>query len=101
MPCMHKAPETEATTIGRRKRREQTINKRLMTELLSEPNDTSNSLEDMIEADIVHEDENYEEHQSQSSSTNTFQTKTVDRQGVGFLDVESSEAVIDELTNLK
>lgn len=75
-----------------------------MVELLSEPNDEINPLEDTIsEADIIEEDEHYEDHQSQSSSTNTFHTKTADRRidDDDILDVESSEAVIDELTNLK
>lgn len=102
MPCMHKTPETEAT-IGRRKRRDQHSNKRLMVELLSESNDAINPLEENVsEAEIEQEDEHYEEHQSQSSSTNTCHTKTADRRiDDDILDVESSEAVIDELTNLK
>lgn len=90
-----------------------------MLELLAEPTDdvTSDPLEENEseseyrreedeqyeeeEQQKTAEDEHYEEEQqSQNSSTIIF-PKSDERHVDDFLDVESSEAVIDELTNQK
>lgn len=118
MPCMHKTPATGAA-IGRRKGREKMVhsNKRLMLELLAEPtidvtpdpleeNESEAELtreedEHCVEEQQTIENEHYEDQQQSQNSPTIIFPKSDERHVDDFLDVECSEAVIDELTNQK